>query len=274
MKKLLVILMTLMMVAMLAACGGGEEEAPAEDAATGDVAMQYMTADETAAVLGTDGYLVLDVRKAADYATSHITGSVSVDMDAAKEGDVEAGKAAMTAATEGVDDTLIIVCYTGNKYAQATTNALSAIGYDMSKVFTLEGGFNNWSEAKPDLVEAGDVAMQYMTADETAAVLGTDGYLVLDVRKAADYATAHITGSVSVDMDAAKEGDVEAGKAAMTTATEGVDDTLIIVCYTGNKYAQVTTNALSAIGYDMSKVFTLEGGFNNWSEVQPDLVEK
>ena len=65
----------------------------------------------------------------------------------------------------------------------------------------------------------------------------------------------------------------EAGKATMKAATEGLDDTLILVCYSGKKYAQAATNALSANGYDMSKVFTLEGGFNNWSEVQPDHVE-
>ena len=37
--------------------------------------------------------------------------------------------------------------------------------------------------------------------------------------------------------------------------------------------ALVMVFALSANGYDMSKVFTLEGGFNNWSEAQPDHVE-
>ena len=38
--------------------------------------------------------------------------------------------------------------------SQATTNVLSALGYDMSKVYTLEGGFTAWSETYPDNVEA------------------------------------------------------------------------------------------------------------------------
>ena len=33
-------------------------------------------------------------------------------------------------------------------------NALAQIGYDMEKVFTLQDGFNGWSEAYPDNVEA------------------------------------------------------------------------------------------------------------------------
>ena len=149
MKKILALVLALAMVLPLAACAK-PAEAPAESA---DVPMQYMTADELEAVLGTDGYTVLDVRKAADYEAAHIIGAVGADMDAAKEGDAEAGIATMTAVTEGMDDTLVLVCYSGKRYAQATTNALSAIGYDMSKVFTLEGGMNNWAEVKPQLVE-------------------------------------------------------------------------------------------------------------------------
>ena len=149
MKKTLSLLLALVMVFALSACGQEKKD----EAPVGDVEMKYMTADETVAILGADGYTILDIRKAADYETAHITGAVSADMDAAVNGDTEAGKQTMKAATEGTDDTLILVCYSGKKYAQAATNALSANGYDMSKVFTLEGCFNNWSEAQPDHVE-------------------------------------------------------------------------------------------------------------------------
>ena len=54
----------------------------------------------------------------------------------------------------GVDNNLVLICYSGKTYAQATTNVLSALGYDMSKIYTLEGGFNAWSETYPDNVEA------------------------------------------------------------------------------------------------------------------------
>ena len=158
MKKLFVVLMTMVMVASMAACAAPEatEEAPnaAAEEATADVEMKYMTADETEAVLGNTDYVIVDVRKAADYAEGHIPGSVSVDMDAAVNGDTAAGEAAMKAAFDGKDSTLILVCYSGKKYAQASTNALSAIGYDMSKVFTLQDGFNNWKEVKADKIEA------------------------------------------------------------------------------------------------------------------------
>ena len=168
MKRVIALMLAAMMVVPMVACGqtqsGGNSGSQATSGsqttggsgsqATTDVEMKYMTGEELTEVLGQDGYLVLDVRKAADYETSHIPGAVSADMDAAVNGDTEAGIETMTAATEGVDDTIVLVCYSGKKYAQASTNALSEIGYDMDKVFTLEGGFNGWTEAYPDNVES------------------------------------------------------------------------------------------------------------------------
>ncbi len=170
MKKLIAFLLALVTLFSLAACGGAPaateepepeaEEPVAEEPEEGgvelpaeDVAMQYMTADETLAILGQDGYTIIDLRKAEDYETAHIPGSVLLSMDPAVNGDTDDGIATMKAGIEGVDDTLILVCYSGKKYAQMGTNILSALGYDMTKVYTLEGGFNNWIEVNPDSVE-------------------------------------------------------------------------------------------------------------------------
>ena len=281
-----------------------EEEAPAEEAAStdeetsseivapeADVEMQYITVEDASANLESDDYTFIDVRKAEDYAASHIPGAISADMDAAKNGDFDAGVATMQEVlNSGVDNNLVLICYSGKTYAQATTNVLSALGYDMSKVYTLEGGFTAWTETYPDNVESGeaaadtasaeivapesDVEMQYITVEDASANLESDDYTFIDVRKAEDYATSHIPGAISADMDAAKNGDFDAGVATMQEVlNSGVDNNLVLICYSGKTYAQATTNVLSALGYDMSKVYTLEGGFNAWSETYPDNVE-
>ena len=278
MKRIIAMLLVLAMALSLVACGAKAPEATETPAA--DVAMQYITADEAKELVGNDEYVFFDVRKAADSAANTIIGAQAWDMDAAKEGDAEAGKATMTEATKDLDKNLILVCYSGKRYAQATTNALAAIGYDMTKVYTLEGGYTAWTKAYASEVQMNvivapeaDVEMQYITAAEALELIGAEGYTFFDVRKAADYATAHIPGAVGTDMDAAKEGNFAAGVAAMQVATRGTDDTLILVCYSGKRYAQATTNVLSALGYDMSKVYTLEGGFTAWSEAYPENVE-
>ena len=279
-----------------------EEEAPAEEEAStdeetsseivapeADVEMQYITVEDASANLESDDYTFIDVRKAEDYAASHIPGAISADMDAAKNGDFDAGVATMQEVlNSGVDNNLVLICYSGKTYAQATTNVLSALGYDMSKVYTLEGGFTAWTETYPDNVESGeaaadtasaeivapesDVEMQYITVEDASANLESDDYTFIDVRKAEDYAASHIPGAISADMDAAKNGDFDAGVATMQEVlNSGVDNNLVLICYSGKTYAQATTNVLSALGYDMSKVYTLGGGFNAWSETYPDL---
>ena len=129
MKRIISLLLVLVMALSLAACG-----APAAEEKPADVAMQYITADEAKELLESDEYVFFDIRKAADSSANSIPGAQAWDMDAAKEGDAEAGKATMTEATKGLDKKIILVCYSGKRYAQAATNALSAIGYDMSKV--------------------------------------------------------------------------------------------------------------------------------------------
>ena len=148
MKKIIALLLVIAMALSLVACGAS---APAAEAPAADVAMQYITADEAKELLESDEYVFFDIRKAADSSANSIPGAQKWDMDAAKEGDAEAGKATMTEATKGLDKKIILVCYSGKRYAQAATNALAAIGYDMSKVYTLEGGFTNWSEKLPEL---------------------------------------------------------------------------------------------------------------------------
>ena len=149
MKKFMALLLAMVMMLGLVACGAAAPAATEAPAA--DVAMQYITPDEAKELLENDEYVFFDVRKAADSSANSIPGAAAWDMDAAKEGDAEAGKATMTEATKDLDKKLILVCYSGKRYAQATTNALAAIGYDMTKVFTLEGGFTAWSEKFPEL---------------------------------------------------------------------------------------------------------------------------
>ena len=181
MKKLIAMLLVLAMALSLAACGA---KAPVE-APAADVAMQYITADEAKELLENDEYVFFDIRKAADSSANSIIGALAYDMDAAKEGDAEAGKATMKKATEGLDKKIILVCYSGKRYAQAATNALSAIGYDMSKVYTLEGGFNNWNEKLPELTTAAAPAAPQLSG--TMKVVATsDKYVTLFDKFTAD----------------------------------------------------------------------------------------
>ena len=166
-KRIISLLLVIAMALSLVACGGNSAPA-ATEAPAADVAMQYIKADEAKELLENDEYVFFDIRKAADSSASTIPGAVAWDMDAAKEGDAEAGKATMTEATKGLDKKIILVCYSGKRYAQASTNVLSALGYDMSKVYTLEGGFNAWSGTYADKIETSEIDPQIAFAGSSS----------------------------------------------------------------------------------------------------------
>ena len=155
MKRFYAALLCLVMVLGMFGCSKpAVDETPAVTAPASDIEMQYITPDEAAALLDSDEYVFFDVRQAADYQVAHIPGAEGFDMDAAKNGDFAAGVATMELAIKNLDKKIILICYSGKRYAQASTNVLSALGYDMTKVFTLEGGFTGWSETYPDQVTA------------------------------------------------------------------------------------------------------------------------
>lgn len=124
-------------------------------------------------------------------------------------------------------------------------------------------------QAAPEVKE---IEMKKISPADVEAQLGNDEYLIVDVRKAADFEAGHIPGAISADMDAAKEGDLANGidtmKASMQEATgtdNGADKKLVLVCYSGNRYAQVATNILGSLGANMDNVTTLEGGMKAWT---------
>lgn len=306
MKRLISVLVLLAMALSLAACG-----APAADngtnAPSADVAMQYMSVEELKNVLGSDEYVIFDVRKAADHLASCIPGSVGVDMDAAKEGDFQAGLDAMKSVVSNLDKKLVLVCYSGKRYAQATTNVLSALGYDMSKVYTLEGGFTKWSETFADMVEtpaaaeettapeaeavaAVDQRRVYVTADWVKSVM--DGnqpesakYVILDVAypaTAADYEAygkGHIPGAVYASIMEVEDatGD-NVGAYNLLSAEEirdyamghGIDKDTTVIMYGPD----ISGTARQAYGYlyiGVENVKILNGGLAAWEKAGYEL---
>lgn len=279
-KRISAVLASMMLMAALAACTPAASTTTAGGTATGTtsaaVEMKKMSVDDAAAKVGQAGYTFIDLRKAADVAKSTVKTAIATDISAAIDAKnyvnaIEPLKAVVKDKT----DTLVLVCYTGNSYAQAASNALKDIGYDMSKVYTLDGGFKAFSAAKADLLvtPSAPVAMQKMSVDDAAAKIDQPGFLFIDLRKTADVAKSTMKSAIAADISAAVEAKnsslaVEPLKALVKDKT----DTVVLVCYTGNSYAQAASNALQEIGYDMSKVYTLDGGFKAFSAAKADLV--
>ena len=151
-------------------------------------------------------YVILDARKAADFATGHIEDAVSADMDGFVDKSISEAqsKANVKAVVDkyGKNKKYAVICYSGNRYAQAASAELRSLGVSNDNIFTLggdkarksaNGGMKAWKAAGYEVVD-----YNYTNAETTFSKMKDSSYVILDARKVADYEKGHIAGAVSV----------------------------------------------------------------------------
>ena len=222
-------------------------------------------------------YVILDARKAADFAERHIDGAVSADMDGfvGKSITEAQSKANVKAVVDkyGKNKKYAVICYSGNRYAQAASAELRSLGVSNDNIFTLggdkarkssEGGMKAWKAAGYEVV----VAYNYTDVDAVKAAQSDDKTVILDARKADDYKDAHIDGAVSADMDGYISGTISKADSdnniKSVVEQKGADKKYIIICYSGNRYAKAATEVLVKNGVKVSNISILTGGMGAW----------
>lgn len=222
-------------------------------------------------------YVILDARKAADFAEGHIDGAVSADMDGfvGKSITEAQSKANVKAVVDkyGKNKKYAVICYSGNRYAQAASAELRSLGVSNDNIFTLggdkarkssEGGMTAWKAAGYEVV----VAYNYTDVDAVKAAQSDDKTVILDARKADDYKDAHIDGAVSADMDGYISGTISKADSdnniKSVVEQKGADKKYIIICYSGNRYAKAATEVLVENGVKVSNISILTGGMGAW----------
>lgn len=224
-----------------------------------------------------DNYVILDARKAADFAEGHIDGAVSADMDGfvGKSITEAQSKANVKAVVDkyGKNKKYAVICYSGNRYAQAASAELRSLGVSNDNIFTLggdkarkssDGGMKAWKAAGYEVV----VAYNYTDVDAVKAAQSDDKTVILDARKADDYKDAHIDGAVSADMDGYVSGTISKADSdnniKSVVEQKGADKKYIIICYSGNRYAKAATEVLVKNGVKVSNIAILTGGMGAW----------
>lgn len=207
-------------------------------------------------------YVILDTRKAADFADGHIAGAVSADMDGfvGKSITEAQSKANVKAVVDkyGKNKKYAVVCYSGNRYAKAATEVLVENGVKVSGISILKGGMGAWRSAGEALDH-----YNYTNADTTFSKMKDSSYVILDARKVASYEEGHIAGAVSASVDGyiAEGGSKDEAAANVKDVVDkyGKDKKYIVICYSGNRYAKVATGLLMNNGIKNANIETLGG---------------
>jgi len=130
--------------------------------------------------------LVLDSRKAADFAKGFIPNSINIGIDS---------NFAMWVGEMITDINQEILLITDPGKEEETIIRLSRVGYDHT-IGYLKGGFNAWTDAGKE-VEMVD----RITAEEFAAKLKTESPIVIDVRKKSEYDSEHLINAINIPLN-------------------------------------------------------------------------
>lgn len=177
---------------------------------------------------------------------------------------------------------VVVYCgFVGCARSHVAAKYLVDNGY--TNVYRYGGGIQAWEDAQNEVEKYVYVSPKYVNSK-----LNNPNVVVLDVRKVEVYAKEHIKGSVSASCDSVISGaqaDAKDGIAAdnIKAAVEeyGKDKEYIIVCNTGNSYAEVAAPLLmdEGVAYENIKILgseynkkSKEGGWKAWKAAGYETV--
>ena len=179
--------------------------------------------------------LVIDTRKADDFAAGHVPNSVNMGID---------GQFANWVGTLVLDIQQPILLVTDPGREEEAVTRLARVGYDRT-LGTLEGGFAAWVAAgkEVDYVET-------VTANELEVLLKANPETpVLDVRRASEYASQHLPNAVNAPLDYINE------------SVKKVDPAVTYYVHCAGGYrSMVFISVLKARGFH--KLVNVNGGFS------------
>lgn len=177
--------------------------------------------------------LVLDSRKAGEFAQGFIPNSINIGLDS---------NFAMWVGELIPDIKQEILLVTDAGKEEETITRLARVGYDFTIGF-LEGGFEAWKAAGKDYE-----TVDRISAEEFAKRFKAENPLVFDVRKKSEFDSEHIEGAINIPLNTINNHLAEIPK----------DKPLILHCAGGYR-SMIAASILKQRGWD--NFVDVEGGF-------------
>ena len=125
------------LLALVLMLGGCTASGSSDYGSGTDVQWEQITMEEAAEMMeNEEGYIILDVRRADEYASGHIPGAVNLANEVIGEDD-----AAVEAVLQDKEQKILVYCRSGNRSKQAAQK-LADMGYTQVVEF---GGIQDWT---------------------------------------------------------------------------------------------------------------------------------
>jgi len=185
------------------------------------------------------GALILDTRDAQTFANGFIPNSINIGID----GSFAPWVGAMI---PDIKQEILLVAEPGRETEIITR--LARVGYDFTIGF-LAGGFEAWKQSGKEIDQ-----IKSISADELAALKKQDADIaILDVRKASEYKSEHIKGTLNTPLDFIND----------SMAAIQKDKTYYVHCAGGYR-SMIFVSILKARGFD--HLIDVKGGFKEIKE--------
>jgi hydroxyacylglutathione hydrolase len=189
--------------------------------------------------LAAAGYLILDVRGAAEFGAGHVPGSTHVGLN---------GQFAIWAASLiSIGTPMVIVAESEEKAAEAVVR-LARVGHENVKGY-LDGGMAAWHDAGFALATVPQVTVDQLQE----LVLGSASPQILDVRRPPEYQSGHVPHARTAPLLSLQQ----------SVAGLGLDPTkLTAVICAGGYRSSAATSILQQNGF--SNLLNVTGGTSAW----------
>ena len=184
------------------------------------------------------GYVVLDVRAAAEFGAGHVPGALNIGLGGQF--------ASWAGALIPLGAALIVVADTEAQVDEAVTR-LARVGHDSVRGY-LRGGMDAWSEAGFDLSRVEQIS----PAELRRMIEEREDLQVLDVRRTAEYAAGHAPRAASAPLGPRLRD--EAGRLDSSRP-------VAVICAGGYR-SSAATSMLRPLGF--RRLYNVEGGTSAW----------
>jgi hydroxyacylglutathione hydrolase len=196
--------------------------------------IQALTPEAFETVANETGALIVDTRKAQDFARGFIPNAINIGLDGQF--------APWVGALIPIDQALLLIVEEGREEEAVTR--LARVGYD-NTIGYLQGGFKAWKKSGKEI----DTVVSIPAQAFAERIQHEKEGVVIDVRKPAEYAAEHVEGAINVPLDYLNDHLAEIPK----------DKPFYLHCAGGYR-SMIAASILKARGWD--NLTDIAGGFS------------
>lgn len=279
MKKRIIVLIATLMMAMLLIVGCNKKE-EAKDTTDGKATesevkvengYQYISAEDSVKIAEKGEDHIIDVREWDNYVEGRLVNSVWAPIFPLEDESLEKDMAEFGKSNLNDGKKIYLVCNSGKRGAEKTTDILKEVGIDSSLIFTVEGGAKSLEKEKAlNTIRLEDkIDYKYISGED---FLKEKDAQVIDIRDDENYDKGHLENSIHQDLTDFDDAKLQTEMFKLASEKIDKEKPVYFLCYSGNKCAKTAISIFRDAHFNTDNLFIIEDGAKD-SAIQDSFVK-